>query len=331
MQAVMLREFGPPEVLVTEQVPDPVAKPGQALVAVQAVSVTFVETQIRAGRGPTPAHRPSLPVIPGNGVGGVVTGVGEGVERGLLGARVVTTTGGSGGYAGLVAVDAAELIPVPEGLRVTDATALLADGRTAMLLSRTAAPGPGEYVLVEAAGGGVGSLLVQLAAARGAHVIAAAGGAAKLRLAERLGARSAVDYTDPGWPDRVRAATGGAGVDLVFDGVGGAIGEAAAGLLRRGGRLCSFGMASGQATTLDGPTADRLGITAVGFGPPPAPGELRQLVRDALAEAAAGRLRPTIGQTFPLSAAPEAHAAIEARATLGKTLLIPTPPTRNGR
>jgi NADPH2:quinone reductase len=123
-------------------------------------NITFVETQMRAGR-PGP-FKPELPVIPDNGVGGVV---GNGVDRDLVGSMVVTSTGGSGGYAERVAVDASGLIEVPEGLALDTAVALLADGRTATALVRAAAISSGERVLVEAAAGGVGSLLVQLAKA----------------------------------------------------------------------------------------------------------------------------------------------------------------------
>ncbi|WP_344926267.1 zinc-binding dehydrogenase, partial [Streptosporangium carneum] len=297
MRAVLVREFGPPEVLVAEEVPAPVAGPGQALVDVAVASITFVETQIRAGKGPTPAHRPELPMIPGNGVGGAVVGVGPDVDRALIGSRVVSTTGGSGGYAETAAVDAADLIPIPEGVRTTDAVALLADGRTAVGLVRGAAPLAGEWVLVEAAGGGVGSLLVQLSHAAGARVVAAASGQAKLSLAERFGAEVTVDYTRPDWADRVRAATGGAGVDLVFDGVGGRIGASAVALLRDGGRLSAFGMAGGAMTSLPEGEAESRGLRTVGFGAPLTPERLRELSRTALAEAAAGRLRPTVGQT----------------------------------
>jgi NADPH2:quinone reductase len=319
VRAVLLRTFGPPDVLVAEEVADPVAGPGQVLIEVAAASVVFIETRIRAGDAPTPAHRPELPVIPGNGVGGVVREIGEGVDAGLLGARVVSTTGGRGGYAELVAVDAAEPIRVPEGLDTEVATALLADGRTAVGLTRAARPGAGEWVLVEAAAGGVGTLLVQLAVAAGARVVAAAGGAAKLRYAAGAGAEVTVDYTDAGWPERVREATGG-GVDVVFDGVGGDIGRAALGLVRDGGRFVVHGMAGGAMTVPSAEDAARLrviGLGSTGDLPP------RELSRLALAEAAAGRLRPTIGQTYPLEDAATAHAAIERRATVGKTLLIP--------
>jgi NADPH:quinone reductase len=321
MRAVLLTQFGGPDRLVVRDVPAPVAGPGKVLVRVAAASVTFVETQLRAGRGPSPAHLPTLPVILGNGVAGVVVAVGAGVDPGLAGARVVSTTGGSGGYAELAAVDAAELITVPDRLDLTDAAALLADGRTAIGLTRAAAPAPGEWVLVEAAGGGVGSLLVQLTRAAGARVIGAASRPHKRQLADDLGAELTVDYTRPDWTDRVRAATGGTGVDLAFDGVGGDIGRAAFGLVRDGGRFCISGMASGSFTELP---RDRRGIDVTGLGAVPnSPEQLRELSRSALAAAAEGRLRATIGQTFPLERAADAHGAIEARTSLGKTLLVP--------
>ncbi len=165
MRAVVLREFGPPASLAIDRLADPVPGPGQALVEVELASVTFVETQVRAGRPPHPAMSPALPVVPGNGVGGRVAAVGEGADPALVGRRVVTTTGGSGGYAERVAVPAAALLEVPAELDLADAVALLADGRTALSLVEAALPRPGETVLVLAAAGGVGSLLVQLAAA----------------------------------------------------------------------------------------------------------------------------------------------------------------------
>jgi hypothetical protein len=140
VQAVVVSELGPPSVLVAADVPDPVAGPGQALVEVEVVSVTFVETQVRSGRPPHPAMAPRLPAILGNSVGGVVVAVGDGADRELVGTRVVTTTGGTGGYAQRAAVAAAGLIPVPDGLEPADAVALLADGRTAMGLMRSATP-----------------------------------------------------------------------------------------------------------------------------------------------------------------------------------------------
>jgi NADPH2:quinone reductase len=297
VRAIVLREFGPPEALRAEEVPDP---EGEAVIDVEVASVTFVETQIRAGRPPNPAMAPQLPVIPGNGVGGL-----------LDGRPVISATGGSGGYAERVAVAPGAPIPVPEELSLADAVALLADGRTAMGLVRAADIQHGETVLVEAAAGGVGSLLVQLARNAGARVIAAAGGARKLRLACELGADLAVDYTEPAWIEAVGP------VDVAFDGVGGAIGTAAFALVREGGRFMPFGMASGSFAQ----TEPRDRVTVVRRSPPD-PAELRELTQAALAQTAAGRLQPVIGQTFPLEDASAAHAAIESRSTVGKTLLL---------
>jgi NADPH2:quinone reductase len=312
VRAVWLREFGGPEVLAEGEAPDPVAGPGQALVEVAFANITFVETQVRAGNG---QFRPELPTIPGNGVGGVISSVGDGVDPGLLGRQVVSSTGGSGGYAERVAVDATGVLPVPEGLALDDAVALLADGRTATMLVRTAGIERGARVLVEAAAGGVGGLLVQLARAAGARVTGAAGGPRKTALAAELGAERVVDYREPGWAKQV------GGVDIVFDGVGGQIGAAAFELLEPGGRMLVYGLASGKWTDIPEETAKARGVT-VSRGFSATQEELRGFAESALAEAAAGRLRPTIGQRFPLARAADAHAAIESRRTVGKTLLV---------
>jgi NADPH:quinone reductase len=319
VRAVLLREFGPPERLVAQDVPAPTPGAGQALIDVEFANITFIETQLRAGNAPVRAMSPRLPVVLGNGVGGVVSSVGEGVDAGLVGRRVVSSTGGSGGYAEQVAVEAAALIEVPGELELADAVALLADGRTAIGLIRATDPQPGETVLVEAAAGGVGSLLIQLARHAGARVVAVAGGERKVALATELGADVAVDYTKLRWPDRVRELAGQ--VDVVFDGVGGEIGAAAFGLLGRGGRFLAFGMASGTFSQLPEGEAAKRGITVL-RGAPISPEQMRELSQAALAQAAAGRLHPVIGQRFGLEQAADAHAAIGSRATVGKTLLV---------
>jgi NADPH2:quinone reductase len=319
VRAVTLSEFGPPEVLVADEAPTPVAGDGEVVVDVELANLTFVETQVRAGRPPHPSMLPPLPAILGNGVGGVVAEVGPGVDVALVGRRVVTSLGGSGGYAERAVAAAQRLVEVPDGLAMRDAVALLADGRTALSLVRLARPREGETVLVEAAAGGVGTLLVQLARNAGARVVALAGGERKLALARELGADVTVDYRDDGWVHEVRDAVGGA--DVVFDGVGGDIGVAAFGLLRAGGRFCPFGMASGSFAAVVAEAAEAGGV-AVLRGAAPSPGELVALTRAALEEATAGRLRPVVGQEYMLEDAAAAHAAIEARATVGKTLLL---------
>lgn len=323
----MVHEFGPPSVLIPEEVPDPVPGPGE--VVVEVANVTFVETQVRGGRAPHPSMLPSLPAILGNGVGGVVASVGDDVDPGLIGRRVVASLRGTGGYAERTLADATGLIDIPEELNTEEAVALLADGRTAMLLARAAAIRPGEMVLVEAAAGGVGSLLVQLALNAGARVVGAAGGQRKLAVVRGLGASLVVDYTESGWSTRLRAELNG--VDVVFDGVGGTIGRAAFELLRPGGRFCAFGMASGAFAQVSDEEAAARQVTLISGGRP-RPEELRELVQAAIAEAVAGRLHPLIGQTFPLDRAADAHAAMERRATVGKTLLMlpAKPPNPSG-
>ena len=313
MRAVVIREFGPPEVLEPAEVADVRAGPDDVVIDVEFANVTFVETQVRAGRPPHPSMLPALPAILGNGVGGTV---GQGSP--WSGRRVVASLSGTGGYAERAVSSVARLIGVPDGLATRDAVALLADGRTALALAGRAELRAGEIVLVEAAGGGVGTLLVQIARRAGARVVALAGQPRKLALARDLGSDVTVDYSRDGWERQVRDAVGE--VDVVFDGVGGDIGLAAFGLLGAGGRFCPFGMASGRFAPVTPELAqDRQVSVRTGAGGTPA--HLAALARMALTEAAAGRLRPVIGQEFELADAARAHAAIEARQTIGKTLL----------
>jgi NADPH2:quinone reductase len=315
VRAVVIREFGPPEVLEPTEAEEVCAGPDDVVIDVEFANVTFVETQVRAGRPPHPSMLPALPAILGNGVGGTVAGAGAGAGTGR---RVVASLNGTGGYAERALSPASRLIDVPDLLAMRDAVALLADGRTALALAARAELRAGETVLIEAAGGGVGTLLVQLARNAGARVVALAGHPRKLALARDLGADLTVDYRHDGWQRQVRDATGQ--VDVVFDGVGGDIGLAAFGLLGAGGRFCPFGMASGSFTAVT-PEQAKAWRVSVRAGAGGSQEELAALARAALDEAAAGRLRPVIGQEFELAEAAAAHEAIEARETIGKTLL----------
>ena len=313
MRAVVIREFGPPEVLEPADVDEVRAGPDEVVIDVEVANITFVETQVRAGRPPHPSMLPALPAILGNGVGGMV---GEGSP--WAGRRVVASLNGTGGYAERAVSSVGRLIGIPDGLATRDAVALLADGRTALALVGQADLRAGETVLVEAAGGGVGTLLVQIARRAGARVVALAGQPRKLALARDLGADVTVDYSHDGWERQVSDLAGE--VDVVFDGVGGDIGLTAFGLLREGGRFCRFGMASGSFAPVTPDLAQARQVT-VRSGAGGSPEELAELARTALAEAAAGHLRPVVGQEFELAEAARAHAAIEARQTIGKTLL----------
>jgi NADPH:quinone reductase len=325
MRQVLATQFGGPEVLTTSTAPDPVAGPGQVVVDAAVADTLFVDTQIRRGWGREyfTAHPP---YVPGNGVAGVVSSVGDGVDPAWIGRRVVAHTGERGGQGGyveraVVAVDA--IVAVPVGLDLEDATAVLHDGATALGLVDNARIRPREWVLVLAAGGGLGILLVQLVRATGARVIAAARGRRKLDLVRRLGAEVVVDYSEPDWPQRVREATGGTGPDVVFDGAGGELGRAAFEIITSGGRFSAHGGPSGGFTVIDPYEAERRRVTVRGIEQVQfSPAELRRMTERALSDAAAGRIAPIIGQTFPLEKAADAHAAIEAREVIGKTLLV---------
>jgi NADPH:quinone reductase len=314
--AILVRRFGGPEVLEPVGLPIRPPGPGEVAIEVEAVSVTFVETQLRAGRAPRPEMSPDLPWVPGNGVAGTIAEVGEGVDAGRLGERVVSATGGSGGYAARAVVPVDAPVAVPPGLTADLGAALVADGRTAVGLAEAAAFAPGERVLIDPTAGGVGSLLVQLAVHRGATVIAAAGGEPKLSAARGLGAAEAHDHLLPAWNEAISA------VDVVLDGVGGEIGAAAFARLRPGGRYLPFGAAGGAFAPIDREAAWERNITVIS-SPPPTPAENRARIAAALTAAAAGSLDPLIGARLPLAEAAAAHGAIEARETIGKTVLIP--------
>ena len=318
MRAVVMRRFGAPQVLQLAEVPGLTAGPGEVAIDVEFANVTFVETQIRAGTPPNPAMLPALPAVLGNGVGGTVTAAGPGADPALVGRRVVASLTGTGGYAEQAAAAAQRLIEVPGQMDLRDAVALLADGRTAVALAGLARIRSGDTVLIEAAAGGVGTLLVQLARNAGARAVALASSERKLATARALGADVAVNYSNQDWPLRAREAAGEA--DVVFDGVGGDVALAAFALLRPGGRFCPFGMASGSFAPVSPELAREHQVTVLRSQPLSAE-ELRSMTEAALAEATAGRIHPVIGQEFELAQAADAHTAIESRTTTGKTLL----------
>ncbi|WP_077059802.1 zinc-binding dehydrogenase [Streptomyces sp. MP131-18] len=323
MQEIRVAEFGGPEVLVPAEVPDPVPGPGQVVIATAAVDTIFVEAQIRSGaaRDWFPADPP---FVPGSGVAGHIAATGPGVDPSWRGRPVVTVAVTNGAYTQRAVAALEDVVPVPDGLGLREAAALAHDGVTAMRLFEPMRPRAGTWVLVTAAAGGMGVLLVQLARAAGARVIGAARGARKLALVRDLGAEAAVDYTLPGWADQVRARTGDQGVDLVWDGAGGEAGSAAFGLVADGGRFSAHGAPGGGFFTPDPAEAARRGIELRGIEhlQLPQAERTRQLAR-VVEAAAAGQFRPVIGRTFPLADAAAAHSAIERRDTLGKTLLLP--------
>jgi NADPH2:quinone reductase len=288
--------------------------------------VHLIDTTIRAGvqRGPLPL--PDLPAIPGREVAGMVDAVGSGVNEAWLGRRVVAHLGpASGGYAELAVREVDAVHALPDGVADDEAVAMIGTGRTTLGILEVAQLTPGDVALITSAAGGIGSLLVQAVREAGAVAVGLAGGEAKLARVQELGATAAIDYTEPEWTDAVREALGDARVTVAFDGVGGDVGRGAMELLAPGGRLILFGFSSGEPTRLSAADLFARGLTAsAAIGPRilNRPGGMRDLEEQALAALAEGRLSPLV-QRFPLADAAAAHAALEARTTVGKAVLVP--------
>lgn len=327
MRAIRQHTFGGPQVLRLEEVPDPRPAAGQVRIRVQSAGAHLIDTMIRRGEASGPYPMPGLPMTPGREVAGVIDEVGGGVDESLLGRRVVADLGtAGGGYAELTLAPADSLHMLLGGLNADQAVAMVGTGRTAMAILEVAAPTADDVAVIAAAAGGIGTLLVQAISAAGATVVGAAGGERKASLVRELGASCAVDYSRPQWTEAVRAALGGRAVTLALDGVGGDMGRAVLEMLRPGGHLVMYGTASGAPTELSAGDLLGRGITAsgaIGARVARRPGGLRPLESRALEAAAEGRLTPVIGQEFALADAAAAHEAMEARATVGKTVLRP--------
>ncbi|WP_326605058.1 zinc-binding dehydrogenase [Streptomyces sp. NBC_01800] len=333
MHAVRLHTFGPAENLTYERTDDPVPGPGQVRIAVAAAGVHLLDTALREGMtGPFPAPA-ELPTVPGREVAGTVDMLGGSTDPGLLGNRVVAHLGTApGGYAELAVTDADRLHRIPPGLDEAEAVAMIGTGRTTLGILQFTDLGPDSIALVPAAAGGIGTLLVQYAKNAGATVIGLAGGPAKTAAVRANGADLAVDYTLADWPRRVRAHLDGLGhrATVVYDSVGGVTGRAAVDLLGKGGQHIVFGWSgeglhNGAPLTFTDEELTERGITSESvLGPAmmQRAGGLRVLEEPALAEAAAGRLRPAV-QRFPLAEAAAAHRALETRGTMGKVVLVP--------
>ncbi|MET1075066.1 MAG: zinc-binding dehydrogenase, partial [Umezawaea sp.] len=321
MRAVRVHEFGGPEVLRVDDVPDPTAGPGEVLVEVTAIGLNYGET-LQRSRASAELYdwypQPPLPTTLGLEVAGVVRAVGQDVSGDLIGTEVLGFSL-TGGYAELAVLPAAGAFPLPKDLDARTALALFVQGVTAVGLMDAAHAEPGERVLVEAAAGGVGSLLVQLVTRAGATAVALARGGAKLALAKELGADEVVDYDVPDWAAAVSP------VDVVLSSVGGGISTAAFGLLRDGvGRMVVYGTASGAYPEITVKDLVRKGVGVSGLSNLAGdPVYMRELLDRAFALGASGELRPVLGESWALGEAVAAHRALEARTTTGKQFLIP--------
>lgn len=319
---IAMRAPGGPEVLVREAIPLPRPGAGQARVRHAAIGLNFIDTYHRSGLYPLPAG-----TGPGSEVAGVVEAVGDGVTSVRPGDRVGWLPRG-GGYATHSLADAATLIPLPDDIDDPLAAAALLKGLTAwMLVERCARVEAGQAVLVHAAAGGVGQILVQWLKAVGATVIAHAGSAEKAAVAAALGADHALHGPFETLATSVRDLTGGRGVAAVLDGVGAASWSASLASAARLGMIVSYGNASGPVPPvrlLDLSTAGSLFVTRPTLFDHIADPDARRTGTERLFDMLrTGAVRVTIGQRFPLAEAAEAHRALEARETRGSTILIP--------
>ena len=319
MRAIIVQALGGPDVLNLGSTDMPQPGPGEVLVRLYAIGVNFSDTERRRGA----YDPPELPWIPGNEAAGVVEGVGRGAQPQWLGRRVAfwapRTTGT---YAEYACVPAVALFDLVDGLEFPVAAALPAQGLTAYGLSHVATSlAPGQTALVHAAAGGVGALLVQLLQGRGVRVFGTSS-PAKLAFVQDLGAVS-LSY-GAALSERVRAANGGQGVDAVFDSVGRATQSDSLAVLAPYGHLVFFGEASGSPVPIHPDELYSRSLKVSSFWLATDPLERWVLARRELQRwVLEGKLRVTIGQTFPLAEAAEAHRRLEQRQTHGKLVLVP--------
>ena len=321
--AIRIRETGGPEVLRREAIEIAAPAGGEVLIEQAAIGLNFIDTYFRSGLYPV-----ALPSGLGNEAAGAVLAVGEAVADIRPGDRVAYFTGPIGAYATHRLVDRERLVKLPDGISFEQAAAAMLKGCTAeYLIERCAKVGAGQTVLVHAASGGVGSLLVQWLKAIGASVIAHSGDAGKAALATTLGVDHSLHCAMDELAGAVRDLTDGRGVPVVLDGVGAASWQASLGAVARRGLIVSYGNASGAVppfTALELTKAGSIFVTRPTLADYCAtPAEMRALADRLFAMILDGRLDLRIGARFALADAADAHRAIESRATTGSTVLIP--------
>jgi NADPH:quinone reductase len=323
MKAVLAKVFGPPQELVVEEVPPLSAGPGQVVMTVRACGVNFFDALIVQGKYQT---RPALPFSPGGEVAGVVKAVGEGVTGLETGMRVLAFTG-HGGYAEEVSADASSVVALPAQMDFVTAAAFPITYATSYhALKDRGQLRPGETLLVLGAAGGVGLAAVEIGKVMGARVIAAASSDVKLALAGEHGADALINYGSSDLRERIREVTGGKGVDVVYDPVGGAYAEPALRGLAPGGRYLVIGFASGEIPkiALNLLLLKVVSLVGVFWGAfaKAQPQRNGANLAELLAWYVAGKLRPHVSATFPLERYHEALDAVTQRKVLGKVVLV---------
>lgn len=327
MKCVEVLQPGGAEVMSLTERPEPAPGPGELVVELAAAGVNFIDMYRRAGIYPM-----DFPHIPGVEGAGRVVAVGEGVHDIDEGA-VVAWASTHASYAERVVVPAAMAVPVPDGVDAVTAAAVLLQGMTAQYLVRSTFPvREGQDVLVHAAAGGVGLLLTQLAASRGARVLGTVSTEQKEAAARAAGAADVIRYDSMGdvtreLPAAVGELTDGKGVHAVFDGVGATTFSGSLGSLRTRGMLVLFGASSGAVAPVDPQDLNAAGsiyLTRPNLAHyTETRVELLQLAAEVFDEVLSGRLDVHVGATFPLKDAADAHRALESRSTTGKVVLVP--------
>ena len=322
MKALLCKQFGPPESLVLEDVPSPQAGAGEVVVSIKAASVNFPDVLIIQNKY---QFKPPLPFSPGSELAGVVKSIGPGVANVKPGDKVIAFTT-FGAFAEEVKTEAARLLPLPEGMSFEEgASFILTYGTTDHALRDRAQMKAGETLLVLGAAGGVGVAAIEVGKAMGARVIACASSDEKLAVCRQHGADDTINYASEDLRERIKALTGGKGVDVVYDAVGGTYTELAFRSIAWRGRHLVIGFAAGDIPKLPLNLALLKGASMVGVFW----GDFTKREPQAFAESARqlgrwyreGRLKPHVSATFPLEEAADAIKLLASRQAKGKVVI----------
>jgi NADPH2:quinone reductase len=320
VEAIRVGEFGGPEVLKLEDVPDPKAGTGQVVVRVRAAGVNPVDTYVRSGAY---AVKPQLPYTPGFDAAGEVESVGEGVESVKAGDRVYTSGSLSGTYAELCLCDEAQVHPLPSRVSFNEGAGINTPYATAWrALFQRAQGRPGETVLVHGASGGVGTAAVQMARAAGFEVIGTGGTDEGRKLVAEQGAHHVLDHHAPDYLEQLTALTQGRGVDVILEMLANVNLNKDLGVLAKGGRVVVIGSRGDveiNPRLAMGRDAAILGMTLFNVSPQ----DLASIHAALVAGLEAGTLRPVVGREVPLADAARAHEEVMKPGAYGKIVLVP--------
>ncbi len=315
MKTIRIHEFGGTENLRLDEIEKPTASADEVLIKTAAAGINYADTMLRQNKY---LFTPPLPFTLGFEVAGTIEEVGANVQNLKVGQRVLATLRG-GGYAEYAVADWRTIVPIPDGLDFGKATALLVQGLTALGL--LADLRSGQTILIHAAAGGVGSLLVQLAKHKGAKVLGTASTSEKLEKVASLGADVGINYSESDWTDEVLAATDGKGADLIIEMVGGDIGKQNFKCLATGGIMLVYGAASGEDFQISALSLLGRMQTVKGYNLNLERREnMAAFTKELMAHITENRLQVIVNE-FSLAQAKEAHNALEGRRTMGKVVL----------